>query len=149
LLATVACVIGLSALAGVAAAKQATVVKMTARLTGKQAAQLQSVKVTSASGRFAGSLLRYNSGRSRLSWSLRYQHMSSRVTRAELVMPATQGHGAVAVLLCRSCKANAHGIVAPILKPSTNALLTRTAWAVVYTKKNRKGEIRGRIVRTH
>ena len=50
--------------------------------------------------------------------------------------------------LCRFCKANAHGVVAPILKPSTKALLTRTAWAVVYTKKNHNGEIRGRIVRT-
>jgi hypothetical protein len=139
--------VAFAALAGVAAARQASTVKMTARLTAKQAAKLQSVKVTRASGRFTGTLVRHSNGRSRLSWTLRYRHMSSRVTKAELVVPATRTHGAVAVQLCRSCKANAHGVVAPILKPSTKALLTRTTWVVVFTKKNRKGEIRGRIVR--
>jgi hypothetical protein len=70
------------------------------------------------------------------------------VIKAELVVPAKGKLGAVAVQLCRRCKARAHGVVTPILKSSTNALVTRPAWAVVYTKKNRKGEIRGRVVRT-
>jgi hypothetical protein len=148
LLAVAICVIGFGALAGSAVARQASTVKMTARLTAKQAAQLQSVKVTRASGRFTGSLLRYSNGRSRLSWKLSYRHMSSRVTRAELVVPPAKGKlGAVAVQLCRSCKANAHGVVAPIFKFSTTALLTRPTWVIVSTKKNRKGEIRGRIAR--
>src|SRR6266581_2430123 len=116
LLAVAVCVIAFAALAGVAAARQASTVKMTARLTAKQAAKLQSVKVTNASGRFTGSLLRHSNGRSKLSWSLQYRHMSSRVTRAELVIPAKGKQGAVAVQLCRRCKANAHGVVAPILK---------------------------------
>ena len=81
------------ALAGVAIARQASTVKMTARLTAKQAAKLQSVKVTRASGRFTGTLLRHSDGRSKLSWKLTYRHMSSRVTKAELVVPTkgTQG----------------------------------------------------------
>ncbi len=147
LLAVGVCVIALGALAGVAVAGQASTMKMTARLTAKQAAKLQSVKVTNASGRFTGTLLRHSNGRSKLTWSLEYRHMSSRVTRAELVIPAQGKQGAVAVQLCRSCKASAHGVVTPILKSSTKALLTRPAWVVVYTKKNRKGEIRGRVVR--
>jgi hypothetical protein len=149
LLAVAVCVIALGTLAGAAVARQATTVKMTARLTAKQAAKLQSVKVTRASGRFTGTLLRHSNGRSRLSWTLIYRHMSSHVTKAELVVPANGTQGAVAVQLCRSCKANAHGVVAPILKASTKALLTRTTWVVVFTKKNHNGEIRGRIVRTH
>lgn len=141
--------VGFGALSGIAVARQATTVKMTARLTAKQAAKLQSVKVTKASGRFTGTLLRHSNGRSRLGWTLRYRHMSSRVTRAELLVPAKGSQGVVAVQLCRSCKANAHGVVSPILKPSTKALLTRPTWVIVFTKKNRNGEIRGRVMRTH
>jgi len=148
LLTLISCVIGVAALAGVAGARQATAVKMTARLTAKQAATLQVVEVTKASGHFTGRLLRHSNGRSRLTWSLTYRHMSSRVTKAELLVPAKGKQGAVAVQLCRSCKAASHGVINPILKPSTKALLTRTAWVIVSTKKNRKGEIRGRIVRT-
>ncbi len=135
------CVLAFGTLAGVALARQASTVKMKAKL--------RSVKGTSASGRFTGTLLSYSNGRSRLSWTLTYRHLSSRVTNAELLVPAKGKQGAVAVQLCRSCKANAHGVVTPILPASTKALQTRTTWAIVYTKKNRKGEIRGRIVRTH
>ena len=149
LLAIVVCVIPFGVLAGTAVARQASTVTMTARLTAKQAAKLQSVKVTNASGKFAGTLLRQSNGRSKLTWSLSYQHMSSRVTRAVLVVPASGKQGSVDVQLCRRCKANAHGVIGPILKPSTRALLTRPAWVVVYTTKNRNGEIRGRIVRGH
>jgi hypothetical protein len=39
--------------------------------------------------------------------------MSSRVIRAELLVPAKGTQGAVAVQLCGSCKARAHGVVAP------------------------------------
>ena len=145
-LAVAACVIGLGTLAGAAAARQTTTVTLTARLTAKQAAKLQSHKVTRASGRFTGSLLRYSDGRSRLSWRLTYRHMSSRVTKAELLVPAKGKRGAVLVQLCRPCKANAHGVIAPIFKASTTALLNRPAWVVVHTKKNRKGEIRGRVM---
>jgi len=148
LLTVVVCLAGIGTLAGVAMARETTLVKMAARLTAKQAGSLQSVKVTNASGRFTGTLLRYGNGRSRLSWALKYQHMSSRVTKAELVVTAKGKLGAVAVQLCRRCKATAHGVVAPILKSSTKALLTRPAWVVVYTKMNHKGEIRGRIAHT-
>jgi hypothetical protein len=135
------CVLGFGALAGVALGRQASTVKMTATL--------RPVKAASGSGRFTGTLLSSGSGRSKLSWTLRYQHLSSRVTSAEIVVPAQGKQGTVAVQLCRSCKANAHGMVSPILPASTKALRTRTAWAVVYTKKNPKGEIRGRIARGH
>jgi hypothetical protein len=95
-LAVAICVIGLGALAGVAAAGQASTVKLTAQLTAKQAAKLQSVKVTRPSGRFTGTLLRHSKGRSRLSWTLRYRHMRRRVTKAELVAPGKGYSGAVA-----------------------------------------------------
>ena len=134
------CVLGFGALAGVALARQASTVKMRAKL--------RSTRGTSASGRFTGTLLSSRNGRSKLSWTLRYQHLGSRVKSAELLAPAQGKQGAVAVQLCRSCKANAHGMVSPILPASTKAIRTRTSWAIVYTKKNRKGEIRGRIVRT-
>ena len=147
LLAVIAAVIAYAAVIGAAKASHASTVKMTARLTAKRAATLQSLKVTKASGQFTGSLLRLGNGRSRLTWSLKHRDMSSRVTGAELVIPAQGTQGLVVVQLCRRCKANAHGVVAPILKSSTRALLTRPAWVVVYTKKNRKGEIRGRTVR--
>ena len=149
LLVVAVCVIGFGLLAGAAVAGQASTTKLTARLTSKQAAKLQTVKVTRASGRFTGTLRRSSNGRGRLSWKLTYRHMSSRVTKAELVVPAKGKLGAVAVQLCRSCKARAHGVVAPIFKFSTKALLTRPAWVVVFTKKNRKGEIRGRVARPH
>jgi hypothetical protein len=135
------------ALAGAAMASHASTVKMTARLTTNQAATLQSVKWTRASGRFTGSLLRHSNGQSKLTWSLTYQHMSSRVISADLVIPAQGQQGEVSVQLCRNCKANAHGVVTPILKSSTKALLTRPISAVVSTKKNRKGEILGRVGR--
>ena len=83
LLAIAVCLVGFGALAGVALARQASTVKM----RGDEA-KLQSLKVTSASGRFTGTLLSYSNGRSRLSWTLRYRHLSSRVTNAELVVPA-------------------------------------------------------------
>jgi hypothetical protein len=147
LLAIVVCLLVFSAPAGVAVARYAMTTKLVARLTARQAMNLRSVKVAGASGEFSGTLLRYGNGRSKLSWTLRYRRMSSPVTKAELVVPAKGKLGAVAVQLCRRCKANAHGVVAPILQSSTKALLTRPAWAVVFTKKNRKGEIRGRIAR--
>jgi hypothetical protein len=34
-----------------------------------------------------------------------------------------------------------------VFKRSTNALLNRPAWVIVFTKKNRRGEIRGRVLR--
>ena len=133
------CMLGCGASAGVALARQASTVKMTAKL--------RPLKATRASGRFTGTLLSSGNGRSKLRWTLRYRHLSSRVTSAELVVPAKGKQGAVAVQLCRSCKANAHGVVSPILPASTKWLQSRTAWAIVYTKKNRNGEIRGRIAR--
>jgi hypothetical protein len=135
-----ACVLAFGILAGVALARQTSTVKMNAKL--------QAAKATSASGRFTGTLLSSSNGRSKLSWTLTYRHLGSQVTSAELVIPAKGKQGAVSVQLCRSCKANGHGVVSPILPASTKALQTRTSWAIVYTKKSRKGEIRGRIART-
>src|SRR4029077_18753791 len=80
-------VIGFGALAGIAMARQASTVKMTAKL--------KPLKMTSASGRFTGTLLSSSNGRSKLSWTLTYQHLSSRVTKAELVVPAKGKQGAV------------------------------------------------------
>ena len=67
LLAVVVCLIVFSASAGIAAARHAMTTKMVARLTARQAVNLQSVKVAGASGEFTGTLLRYGNGRSKLS----------------------------------------------------------------------------------
>jgi hypothetical protein len=141
LLPVLVCVLVSGAWAGIAAAGHASTVKMTAKL--------QSAKVTNASGRFTGTLASRSNGRSRLSWTLTYRQLSSHVTKAELVVPAQGKQGAVVVQLCRSCKATAYGVVTPILQASTKALKTRPAWAIVYTKKHPKGEIRGRLVPVH
>ena len=135
------CALSFGTLAGVALARQASTVKMRAKL--------QPTRPTSASGRFTGTVLSSSNGRSKLSWTLTHRHLGSRVTSAELVIPAQGKQGAVSVQLCRSCKANPHGVVSPILPASTKALQTRTTWVIVYTKRNSKGEIRGRIARTH
>jgi hypothetical protein len=132
-------VLAFATLTGVALARQASTVKISAKL--------QPAKATSASGRFTGTLLSSSNGRSKLSWTLTYRHLSSPVIKAELVVPAKGEIGAVAVQLCSPCKTTAHGVISPILPSSTKALQTRTTWAIVNTK-SRKGEIRGRIART-
>jgi CHRD domain-containing protein len=139
-----ACAVVFGTLAGLAAARGATTVKMTARLA---AVSTQVVKTPKASGRYTATLAGYSNGRSKLTWALSYQHLSSRVLRAELVAPSTTNP--VSVQLCKPCKASSRGVVNPILVRSTKALLTHKAYVVIYTKKNPKGEIRGWIARSH
>jgi len=105
------------------------------------------VKSPGASGQFTGMLLRYANGRSRLQWKLSYHSLSSRATVAYVLVPAKGKSGIVEVQLCRRCKADAHGTVAPIPVRSTKALLTRPGYVIIRTVKNPKGEIRGRISR--
>jgi len=133
-----ACAVVFGTLAGLAAARGTTTVKMTARLAA--------AKTPQASGRFTGTLARSSNGRSKLTWVLSYQHLSSGVLRAELVAPSTSSP--VLVRLCKPCKPSSRGVVNPILVRSTKVLLTRKAYVVIYTKKNPKGEIQGWIVRS-
>jgi hypothetical protein len=145
LLAVAASVVVVGAAAGLASARDTATVAMRARLT---VVKLAAPKLPSASGHFAGSLLRYSNGRSKLSWTLAYKNVGARAKSAQLLIPATKKQPAISIQLCRRCKLSGHGVVSPILKLSTKALLTRRGYVVVTTKKYPKGAIRGRLVRS-
>lgn len=144
-LAVAAATLAFGMLAGLAAARRTSSTAMTARLTVVKPA---AAKMPGASGRFAGSLLRYGDGRSKLTWTLTYRSLGARVTEAQILVPASKSRGAVSILLCRHCKPSSHGVVTPILRQSTSALLTRRGYVVVSAKSYPRGAIRGRIVRT-
>jgi len=138
---------------GLAWGAQAKSVTMKATLTANQQVPPQHVKTPNASARFTGTLLRYERGtgahlrgRGSLTWALTYKNLSSRAKQAEVVIPSPSGPGSI--LLCRPCKPSSHGVVKPLPIARTSALLTRTSYVVIYTKKNPKGEIRGRIVKS-
>jgi hypothetical protein len=135
------CFLLLGLLTGLGVAGAARSAKMTARLTTM-------VKTARGSGRFTGSLLRYSNGKSKLTWTLTYRNLGRRTGKAEILVPAKGHQSQVYVLLCRSCRARSHGVVKPILKASTSALLTRPAYVVVSTKEHPKGALRGRILRS-
>ena len=63
--------------------------------------------------------------------------------------PPIHNRNEVSVILCQrqQCKASGRGVVFPILRRSTTALFSRTAYVVVYTKKNPKGEIQSRVTK--
>lgn len=138
----------LAAAVGVGLSSAANSVAMRAALDAKQQVPPQAVKAPNASGRFTAALLRSSNGRGKLTWSLTYRNLSSEAIQASIVLPAVRPNGEVDVLLCRRCKASSHGTVWPILKYPTAALLKRPGYVVIRTKKNPKGEIRGRIVRS-
>jgi hypothetical protein len=137
-------VVAFSMFAGSAAARSTTTVSMTAHLT---VVKLAAAKLPNASGHFAGTLLKYSNGRSKLTWTLSYKNLGAAVTTAQVLVPATKNQGAISIQLCRRCQVSSHGVVTPILRRSTTALLTRRAFVVVSTKKYPSGAIRGQIAR--
>jgi hypothetical protein len=77
-----------------------------------------------------------------------FRNLGRRPGKAEILVPAKGHQSQVHLLLCRSCKARSHGVLKPILKASTSALLARPAYVVVSTKAHPTGALRGRIVRS-
>jgi hypothetical protein len=152
LLAFAASVVIFATVASFATAQSTTTVGMRAHL---KVVKLAATTVPNASGGFRGTLLRYSSGvgayrrgRGSLTWNLSYQNLSSRATSAWVVVPASGPHSRVTIGLCAPCRASSHGVVKPIPVGSTTALMTRKAYVVVSTKKNRAGEIRGLVARS-
>lgn len=117
-----------------------------ATLNARQQVPPQVVKAANASGRFTATLLRYSSGRGKLSWRLNYSHLSSQATYAYISLPASGKTGEVVVQLCkaRGCTPTTVG-TSLLLAPVTRALATRAGYVSVQTKKNPRGEIRGKL----
>jgi CHRD domain-containing protein len=136
-------VAGMVALDGIASAAGRTTLKAT--LNAKQQVPPQVVKASAASGRFAGTLVKKSNGRGSLSWHLTYRKLSSRVTVAYVVVPSKANSAQFVVALCQRCKPRSGGILLGLPKSTVNSVLTRPGYVVIRTKKNPKGEIRGKL----
>ncbi len=103
-----------------------------------------------ARGSFSAKLV-LNGKKSSLVWTLRFSHLSSRLTAAHLHFGAPGKAGVVALPLCVRCKSPAHGAYnGPyVANPQfVKAVLHGSMYVNVHTKKNPKGEIRGQIKAT-
>ena len=99
-----------------------------------------------ASGTFGGTMTVGPSGGT-LDWRLKLKGLSGPATAAQIHLGGPRKVGVVAVTLCTPCARDAHGSLganAGLLL----ALVDRPSYVSVQTKRNPKGEIRGRIVVT-
>jgi hypothetical protein len=81
-----------------------------------------------------------------LRWSLSYRRLSSPAISGQLRLGAKGQWGTGLVGLCRPCRVAAGG-VKPITASVRKAILSGRAYALVETRKYRRGEIRGQVVR--
>ena len=117
-------------------------------------ASLDSKAVTSlkdaagASGLLTGRLT-VAGKKSSFTWTLSFKHLSGTATRADIYFGARGKTGSLVLPLCVKCQApSAHGAyVGSYVASATfvRTILHGGAYAVVGTKKNPKGEIRGQI----
>jgi hypothetical protein len=89
----------------------------------------------------------------KLVWNLNVKNLSSAATRADIYVGPPGKRGYLGLPLCVKCKApSAHGTVtAPYnanMRRLVRSFLNGTAFVVVATRKNPKGEIRGYIKTT-
>jgi hypothetical protein len=120
--------------------------KLSSTLTPAQQVPPQAVKAPQARATFAATLTRIANGRGKLTWRLSYAHLSSPVTKAFIDVPRTSSKPEVVVQFCGACTAGASGVVMPLPLRVANALESRSGWVSIRTKRNPKGEIRGRLV---
>ena len=111
-------------------------------------AKLASVKDASGpSGTLTGKLT-IAGKKSSFTWTLTFRHLSGTATRADIYF-GNGKTGLLALPLCRKCQApRAHGAyVGPYVADASfvRKILHGDAYAVVGTKKNPRGEIRGQI----
>lgn len=117
-----------------------------ASLNASQQVPPQVHKTADASGSFRATLTRAGSGgRSKLSWHLSVAKLSSPMTVAYIDVPRSGSAGEFVVRLCIRCAAASSGVTGVLPPDATKAISTRTGYVVIQTKKNPKGEIRGRI----
>jgi hypothetical protein len=116
--------------------------RLTATLNGAQ--EVPAPKgAKGASGSFSGTIKPFSDSGT-LEWRLGYSGLSSRAIAARIFFGAPGKTGFRAIDLCSPCKPGARGFVganSAILQP----LLGRPAYVSIETKRNPRGEIRGRI----
>jgi hypothetical protein len=134
-----------AAQSGFAGATQSNSLK--ASLNSQQQTPPQKFKATGGSGHFTASLVRKSNGKGTLSWHLSYQKLSSPVTSAYIFIAKHGKQGQVVVGLCTKCKTTASGTLATSVVV-TKALGSRTGEVTIRTKKNPKGEISGKLIRS-
>lgn len=117
-----------------------------ASLNASQQVPPQVHKTLDASGSFKATLRRVGShGRATLNWRLSVARLSSPVTVAYIDVPQRGRAGEFVVELCIRCATVSSGVTKTLPADVTKAISTRTGFVVIRTKKNPKGEIRGRI----
>ena len=96
-----------------------------------------------AAGSFSGTIEPF-SDQGTLNWHLTYTGLSSRATAAHITLGKPGKRGLDAIALCAPCSQSARGSIganAALLQ----AVLARPAYVDVYTVRNPRGEIRGRL----
>jgi hypothetical protein len=136
----------LLATAGIALGTSLAGYTLRSTLDAKNQVPAQVVKAPKAKATFTGTLTRLKDGRGKLTWTLNYSDLSSTATKGLLFIPKSAKLPATAVQFCAGCKSHASGVVMPLPARVASALETRTGWVSIRTKRNPKGEIRGRLV---
>jgi hypothetical protein len=135
-------VFALASVSAVAAGSQGTM-SAKARLTVGQEVPPATVKVTDASGQFAGALTKSKRGY-RLRWRLTFSQLSGKAISATIHQGRRGRHGAALITLCAPCRSGAHG--GRYVSPGVLSLMKKgRTYINVRTPKNRAGEIRGQI----
>jgi CHRD domain len=115
-------------------------------LTAKQQVPKQHVAAPRARATFSATLIRARNGRGTLRWTLTYSRLTSRVTKALLIVPQVGRRPAVVVEFCTRCAVHGHGVLRPLPAITTKALAARRGYVSIRTKRNPKGEVRGRLI---
>ena len=132
------------ALATTAIGAGSSQVKLQARMSAAQQDPPQVVTTPDAAGRFTAMLTRFAGGGGSLSWRLTYEKLSSPATFSYIFVPKRGKLGELVIQLCKPCRSGAHGTLQ--LSPSVMRLFASPIrWVNIRTKRNPKGEIRGKI----
>jgi hypothetical protein len=99
---------------------------------------------TDCSGALSGTIT-INGASGTLTWRLSYKGLTGRATAARIYLGRPGTTGVVASTVCAPCRPRSHGSLganAALLQ----ALLGGPAYVNVHTRRNPKGEIRGRLI---
>lgn len=144
-----ALVVALAGVVGASAAPRAGTYLVKASLDTKAVVSLKDA--VGAKGTLTGKLV-VAGKKSSFTWTLRFSHLSGSVKRADIYFGTGTKPGTLALPLCVKCQTpSAHGAyVGPYVATSTflHTFLHGGAYAIISTKLNPKGELRGRIKTT-
>ncbi|HEY3550827.1 MAG TPA: CHRD domain-containing protein [Gaiellaceae bacterium] len=100
-----------------------------------------------ASGRFSGKLT-LSGKNSGLTWTLTFAHLTGSARRAGIYFGKAAKPSQLALLLCNGCRSGAtsyyHGSYVASGR-FARAILRGRAYVVIQTRRNPRGEVRGRI----